>query len=198
MQEPRYYGQGNSDGVIEKEEYFTCAENCGLFLSVADLKPLLVPHTLQTPIEPPPPSSCISSSQHCYLLLQDMPPYSRGAVLEEKVEFKGHSHLWRTYNDIIYPYRGVGALTTEECALLDAIGGDNEDNAARYAVYSTPGQLAWGVGLKVGDNVLARLPGGEEYALSIIQSVGAKESCLEWKSGLVDMSTFLSRTYPLL
>ena len=53
--------------------------------------------------------------------------------------------------------------------ILDAI----PNRAARYAVYST---LEWGVGLKVGDTVLARLPdsngGKEEYTTAIIRWIG--------------------------
>ena len=48
----------------------------------------------------------------------------------------------------------VAPLTEEECVILDGIG-EYDD---RYTVYHTPGRLAWGVGLKVGDTVLARLP----------------------------------------
>ena len=48
----------------------------------------------------------------------------------------------------------LAPLTDEQCLILDTIGSP----AARYAVYSTPGKLEWGVGLKVGDTVLARLP----------------------------------------
>ncbi len=48
----------------------------------------------------------------------------------------------------------VAILTEEECLILDAVDSD----ADQYAMYSAPGKLAWGVGLKVGDTVLARLP----------------------------------------
>jgi hypothetical protein len=62
--------------------------------------------------------------------------------------------------------------------LLDAIP-SNDDC---YAVYSTPGKLEWGAGLKVGDTVLAQLPdrsgqgssvGGQEgYSAAIIRWIG--------------------------
>ena len=52
------------------------------------------------------------------------------------------------------PSDEVAALTKEECRVLDAI----DFAADRYTVYSTPGKVAWGLGLKVGDTVLARLP----------------------------------------
>jgi hypothetical protein len=52
----------------------------------------------------------------------------------------------------------------------------------RYAVYSTLGKLEWGVGLKVGDAVLAQLPGRnecgssgrkhKEYSTAIIRWIG--------------------------
>ena len=63
-------------------------------------------------------------------------------------------------------------LTEEECVILDGI----PNNAARFAVYSTPGKLEWGVGLKVGDTVLAQLPdsngGKEKYTTAIIRWIG--------------------------
>jgi hypothetical protein len=48
----------------------------------------------------------------------------------------------------------VAPLTKLECSILDAI----ESPADRYTAYVTPGKLAWGARLKVGDTVLARLP----------------------------------------
>ena len=69
--------------------------------------------------------------------------------------YSGHSHCRLCY---MHPLSAssdeVAPLTEEECRVLDAI--DSPDD--RYTVYSTPGKLAWGVGLKVGDTVLARLP----------------------------------------
>ncbi len=55
-------------------------------------------------------------------------------------------------------------------------------DADRYEVYSTPGKLEWGKSLKVGDNVLARLPehstsdGGQQhqYTTAIIRWCGRK------------------------
>ena len=65
----------------------------------------------------------------------------------------------------------LAPLTEEECVILDAL-----PNSARFAVYSTPGKLEWGVGLKEGDTVLARLPdsngGKEEYTTAIIGWIG--------------------------
>ena len=73
----------------------------------------------------------------------------------------------------------LASLTEKECLILDAI--DSSDS--RYTVYSTPGKLEWGVGLKVGDTVLARLPdsedGGKKYATAMVMSIGQ----LEWMHG---------------
>ena len=69
----------------------------------------------------------------------------------------------------------LAPLTEEECRILDAIP---NSGAARFAVYSTPGKLEWGVGLKVGDTVLARLPDSnangekEEYTTASIRWIG--------------------------
>ena len=87
--------------------------------------------------------------------------------------YEGHSHLWEvSYTTTYCNDDKVVPLTEEECVLLDSI----KDCADCYTVYSTSGRLAWGVGLKVGDIVLARLPGlrREVYAVSIIRSVGVE------------------------
>jgi hypothetical protein len=72
----------------------------------------------------------------------------------------------------------LAPLTEDECRILDAIFFSDD----RYAVYSTPGKLEWGVGLKVGETVLAQLPGGnecgsfgrkhKEYSTAIIRWIG--------------------------
>lgn len=80
----------------------------------------------------------------------------------------GHSHHHDIYtSDLpIVPVIGeVRTLTEEECYLLDAI----KNNDYRYTVYNTPGKLIWGVGLKVGDNVLAQLPNRENFAAATIR-----------------------------
>ena len=113
---------------------------------------------------------------HSYLVLRDQREgYSRGDLVEWSEDgYEYHSH------SIVFPpppNRTVGdsdlaPLTEEECVILDAI----PICAARFAVYSTPGKLEWGVGLKVGDTVLARLPdsngGKEEYTTAIIRWTG--------------------------
>ena len=96
--------------------------------------------------------------------------------------FIGHSHLW--YTEIISIRTEAAApLSRSECVLLDAIAPGFRDDESRYTVYSTPGKLAWGVGLKVGDTVLARLPddddggmaGHNEYTTAVIRAVGVDE-----------------------
>ena len=105
-----------------------------------------------------------SSGPHSYILLRDKDRYSRGCLsqLRSDGSYKHHSHrllLHSSYCDLI-PLRcsadEVAALSKEECVVLDGIDSD----ADRYTVYSTPGKLKWGCGLKVGDTVLARLPDG--------------------------------------
>ena len=69
--------------------------------------------------------------------------------------YRCHSHLLDDLAiSISVSSDEVAPLTEEECRILDAIDSD----ADRYTVYSTPGKLAWGLGLNVGDTVLARLP----------------------------------------
>ena len=154
IQEHPYDHDRATDGVYAGSRYFSCRENHGLFVSIAEL---------WVPLDP---------LAHSYLLLEDSAPYSRGAVMvlgPHKDSYKEHSHLWDLNDTTIYCNSDeVAPLTEEECVLLDGI----EDCADRHTVYSTPGRLAWGVGLKVGDDVLARLPGREEHAASIIQCVG--------------------------
>ncbi len=78
----------------------------------------------------------------------------------------------------------MAALTEEECRILDTV----DDDADLYTVYSTPGKLAWGLGLKVGDTVLARLPpkgapsdGGQQdsYTTAIIRWCGSTHDSIE-------------------
>ncbi len=69
------------------------------------------------------------------------------------------SYWWHTHNDGIYIENvrcdNDGDVGVVECYILDAIRFD----ADRYEVFSTPGKLEWWRSLKVGDPVLARLPG---------------------------------------
>ena len=116
------------------------------------------------------------SRSHSYLVLGDqLEGYRRGAL----VVWSKDGYVYHTHSLPFFPPRNrtvgdsdLAPLTEEECVILDAI----RNRAARFAVYSTPGKLEWGVGLKVGDTVLARLPdsngGKEEYTTAIIRWIG--------------------------
>ncbi len=69
-------------------------------------------------------------------------------------QYRHHSHSASTTRGLI-PLRSkeVVPLTEKECRILGAIS----YRVNRYTVYNTPGKLAWGVGLKVGDTVLTKL-----------------------------------------
>ena len=102
-----------------------------------------------------------NSRRHSYILLRDRnDDFSRGCLLELRSDGSYYQHSHR-YFFLIHPSLRcsadeVAALSKEEYVVLEAIDSD----ADRYTVYSTPGKLKWGCGLKVGDTVLARLPGG--------------------------------------
>ena len=103
--------------------------------------------------------------------------YNRGALMEENIYeegYGGHSHLWGVDDSSInLNDEEIASLTEEQCRLLDAI----EEDADRYAVYNCPGKLVWGVGLKVEDVVLARLPGEEEKCIAaVIRAIGVDDS----------------------
>ena len=117
-----------------------------------------------------------SGHSHSYVVLKDQRGgYRRGALVEWSEDgYKHHTHFVltplprnRTVGD-----SDVAPLTEEECLILDGI----LHPGICFAVYSTPGKLEWGVGLKVGDTVLARLPdsngGKEEYTTAIIRWIG--------------------------
>ena len=97
-----------------------------------------------------------TTTAHSYLVLRDNGKYfPQGALatVEDGNECRPHSHFrfFPPFSPISIPSGDLAGLTEEECVLLDDVN-------ARYAVYSTPGKLQWGVGLQVGDTVLARLP----------------------------------------
>lgn len=139
---------------------------------------------------------------HSYLVLKDNLVFPKGSLVEFRSgSYYYHSHIW-TYvlldplDPISFEPHEVAPLTEEECVLLDAIGAssnlESEDDAARHTLYGTPGRLAWGVGLRVGDFVLARLPckrgcsaaegggsGEERYANAVIRSIGVEERDFE-------------------
>ncbi len=107
------------------------------------------------------------STPRSYILLRDKSrDYPRGALLElnEDGSYGQHSH-WglkspktiRCDND-----GDVAPLSEVECDLLYGI----DSHAGRYEVYITPGKLEWGRSVKVGDSVLARLPGLRRHGSS--------------------------------
>ena len=104
-----------------------------------------------------------NSRPHSYILLREKDNFSRGYLLELRSDGSYYQHSHRYIPFMIDPLPRctcsadeVAALSKEECVVLD---GTNSD-ADRYTIYSTPGKLKWGCGLKVGDTVLARLPDG--------------------------------------
>ncbi len=118
------------------------------------------------------PFSFRMATPHCYILLRDKPGgYPRGKLLELNKDgsyYRRHIHsdittrVWlrqiiRCDND-----GDVAPLSEVECDLLHGIS----SAADRYEVYTTPGKLEWGRSLKVGDSVLARLPGLSEHGSS--------------------------------
>ena len=121
------------------------------------------------------------SSTHSFLLLKDKPPYPKGSLVEWRGgSYWGHTHLWYvSLESVNFSADEVAPLTEDECVLLDAIGNHaNADNDC-YTVYNTPGKLAWGLGLRVGDEVFARLPrsflhvssDGPQECLAVVRSV---------------------------
>lgn len=120
-------------------------------------------------------------SDHSYIVLKpQLDSYLRGALVESDNDgfYSPHSHLLRIGGNCspIGPEE-VAPLTSNECVILDAIASD----AVRYTVYSTPRLLEWGVGLKVGDTVLAQLPDRrgdgqlkvkDQYATATVRWIG--------------------------
>ena len=124
------------------------------------------------------------STQHSYIVLRDQQYelFGRGLLVELGSDGKHYPH---SHNNSALDIStritasDLAPLDEEQCAILDGI----HSNDVRYTVYSTPGQLEWGVGLKVGDTVLAQLPdkrgcgssGGDKYTTAIIKWIGRDE-----------------------
>ena len=120
------------------------------------------------------------STQHSYIVLRHQKEsYRRGALVElgSDGRYNYHSHSMvhvRERNRIADS--DLAPLDEEQCVILDAINSVD----VCYTVYSTPGLLEWGVGLKVGNTVLAQLPnrsgrgssGGDQYTTAIIRWIG--------------------------
>lgn len=139
---------------------------------------------------------------HSFFLLEDAYPYSCGALMQPDIYdsgYEGHSHLWDVYGTVINAK--VTSLTKEECDLLDAIGSYGK-NADRYTVYNTPGKLEWGLRLKVGKAVLARLPGGDsstaQYIAAIIRAIGVDHTWCERKLFGLEITVSLHSCYIIL
>ena len=97
------------------------------------------------------------SRPHSYIFLRNN--IYRGKLLAVKSDGSYCNHTHRIIFTKGYSFRftadEVAALTEEECVILDGISSD----ANRFIAYNTTGKLKWGCGLKVGDTLLARLPG---------------------------------------
>ena len=129
---------------------------------------------------------------HSYLLLKDTSPCPRGTLLQLRGDaYYQHSHRHHLIlgGEPCHPGADeVAPLTEVECVLLDSVG----YYVDRYSVYSTPGRLAWGVGLKVGDTVLARLPhrngstNGQwnQYTTAVIRWAGRPDCYTAYKYGV--------------
>ena len=124
------------------------------------------------------------STQHSYIVLRDQKGSfrRRGALVQLGSDGRHHVHSHDvffsegSYSRSRIADSDLAPLDEEQCVILDAINSDD----VRYTMYSTPGLLEWGVGLKVGDIVLARLPnrsgrgssGGDQYTTAIIRWIG--------------------------
>ena len=121
------------------------------------------------------------STQHSYIVLSDQRKmFIRGALVKLRSDGRHQIHTHSSFASLVRPTRiadsDLAPLDEEQCVILDAIGFDD----VRYAVYSTPGLLEWGVGLKVGETVLAQLPnwsgrgtsGSDQYTTAIIRWIG--------------------------
>ena len=126
------------------------------------------------------------STQHSYIVLRHQnESFRRGILVELGSDGRYHYHSHRvrpTYwtDDTRIAESDLAPLDEEQCVILDGIGSVD----VCYTVYSTPGLLEWGVGLKVGDTVLAQLPnrsgrgssGGDRYTTAIIHWIGMTSS----------------------
>ena len=93
--------------------------------------------------------------RHSILLKDKASGFPPGRIV--KLESDGpQSSIWKmphVKQPISLHSDELASLTPEEYHILDSI----PHAIDRYAVFSTPGKLAWGLGLQLGDVVLARL-----------------------------------------
>ena len=130
------------------------------------------------------------STQHSYIVLRHQKNAAwcrRGILVELRSDGRHHIHSHVIKQQLCTTKiadSDLAPLDEEQCVILDGIGPDN----VRYTVHSTPGLLEWGVGLKVGDTVLAQLPnrsgcgssGGDQYTTAIIRWIGIIDT---WMGG---------------
>ena len=152
-----------------------------------------------------PPTSVTPTvmEAHSYIVLRDTQVFSRGTIVERdssgRCSYHGHHFKRISFFPTCLSAQDVAPLTEEECVILGGIGGI----ATRYTVYSTPGLLTWGVGLKVGDTVLARLPDKsgrghsagaqqDQYATAIIRWTGQADGYTGHRFGVEITVSFYS------
>ncbi len=109
------------------------------------------------------------ADNHSYILLRDKSDFPRGTLLKLNMDgsYRWHSHCSTARDRAREPIgcdndSDMAPLSEVKCSLLDGI----YSAVDRYKVYITPGKLEWGRSLKVGDNVLARLPDLSEHGSS--------------------------------
>ena len=93
----------------------------------------------------------------CYMLLKKDSIYTRGTLLvrdEESAENYRKLNNARHTAVVSFKSNEIMPVSREEYELLGSI--DSPDEC--YSTYFTPGKLAWGLALKVGDCVHVRLP----------------------------------------
>ena len=92
---------------------------------------------------------------YCYMLLKDK-FYPQGSLLTLENKDMGKYRALSSSNSpaALCSQKEVVAVTYSQYELLEAI----EPPSARYSVYFTPGKLAWGLKLSVGDPVQVLLP----------------------------------------
>ena len=125
-------------------------------------------HT-HTPFYYAPGEMASKSSKYSILLKDKAPGFPPGRIvkLESDGRYSPQSSIWKmpyVEQPISLLSDEITPLTTEEYHILDSV----PHAVDRFAVYSTPGKLAWGLGLQLGDVVLARLPELNDHLVAAI------------------------------